>query len=108
MPLGMVPRRLRPNSRRVRTRPGALREAGWRTTGFSANGNGGSLANLDEGFPSLRRPEQYLQTQGDAQALQKYGKTVPAEKHDEAIREDCIRYVGLPTGELSRTEPLNT
>ncbi|MEO1173301.1 MAG: sulfatase, partial [Myxococcota bacterium] len=31
-----------------------LRQKGWKTYGFSANGNGGSLANLDSGFHVFR------------------------------------------------------
>ena len=85
----------------MRTLARRLREAGWQTTGFSANGNGGSLANLDEGFHLYEDPSNaYKRKETRRRCQKKYGKTVPTEKHDEAIREDCIRYVGLPTGEF--------
>jgi arylsulfatase A-like enzyme len=78
-----------------------LRDAGWQTTAFSANGNGGSLANLDEGFHLFEDPTNAYKRKATRQRCQKkYGKKVPPARHDEAIRDDCIRYVGLPTGEF--------
>ncbi|MEM6733364.1 MAG: sulfatase-like hydrolase/transferase, partial [Myxococcota bacterium] len=85
----------------TRTLARRLREAGWQTTGFSANGNGGAIANLDQGFHLFEDPSNaYSRKETRKRCQKKYGKTIPKEKHDQAIREDCIRYVGLPTGEF--------
>lgn len=85
----------------MRTMTRRLGEAGWRTTGFSANGNGGSLANLDEGFDLFEDPTNtYKRTETRKRCRKKYGKTIPPERLREAILEDCKRYVGLPTGEF--------
>jgi arylsulfatase len=74
-----------------------LGEAGWATAGFSANGNGGSLANLDEGFDLFEDPTRtYKRSESRKNCQKKYGTKPPPE----STREDCIRYVGLPTGEF--------
>lgn len=41
---------------KVKTLAGHLKKAGWTTAGFVANGNGGSLAGLEEGFDVFRDP----------------------------------------------------
>jgi len=85
----------------ARTVARRLSDAGWQTTGFSANGNGGSLANLDEGFHLFEDPSNTYQRKETRKRCQrKYGKKVPAARHDEAVRDDCVRYIGLPTGEF--------
>ncbi|MEE8409011.1 MAG: sulfatase [Myxococcota bacterium] len=85
----------------MRTMTRRLGEAGWKTTGFSANGNGGSLANLDEGYDLFEDPTNtYKRTETRKRCHKKYGKTVPPERLREAILEDCKRYIGLPTGEF--------
>ncbi len=84
-----------------RTLARRLGDAGWRTTGFSANGNGGSLANLDEGFDLFEDPTNtYKRKETRKRCEKKYGKKIPAAQHDQAVRDDCVRYVGLPTGEF--------
>ncbi|MEM6532993.1 MAG: sulfatase-like hydrolase/transferase [Myxococcota bacterium] len=85
----------------TRTLARRLRDAGWRTTGFSANGNGGAIANLDEGFHLYEDPSNaYSRKETRKRCQAKYGKTIPAKQRDQAIRDDCVRYVGLPTGEF--------
>lgn len=85
----------------TRTLARRLRDAGWQTTGFSANGNGGAIANLDQGFHLFEDPSNaYSRKETRKRCEKKYGKNIPAELREKAIREDCIRYVGLPTGEF--------
>lgn len=62
-------------SAKINTMAHRLKKAGWKTAGFSANGNGGSLADLHRGFDVFRDPT-------NTYTRKKRGKT----------------YNGLPTG----------
>jgi arylsulfatase A-like enzyme len=87
--------------RNVTTIAERLRAAGWQTTGFSANGNGGSLAGLDRGFDLFEDPTNaYKRKETTRRCEKKYGDVVPEARLREAVLEDCKRYVGLPTGEF--------
>lgn len=61
----------------IPTLAGMLKQAGWETAGFSANGNGGSLAGLDHGFDVFADPTNTYTKQ-----------------------QRGVTYNGLPTGEF--------
>ena len=98
----MVPRRPRPNSLRVRVRwPVAFVRPGGEPLGSPPTATAGPLPTLMR--VSISTKIRVTPTNARRRAgVAKRNTAIPSprEKHDEAIREDCIRYVGLPTGEF--------
>ncbi len=80
----------------VKTIAQRLRKAGWQTTGFSANGNGGSMAGLHKGFHHFEDPTNTYQR---SKLKKRCGKLYHQET-TEPILKDCMRYNRLPTGEF--------
>jgi arylsulfatase len=78
-----------------------LRKAGWATSGFSANGNGGSMADLDRGFQVFEDPTNtYVRKGLKERCRERFGESIEPEEHKDAVLADCVRYNRLPTGEF--------
>ncbi len=73
-----------------------LAAAGFKTAGFTANGNGGSLAGLERGFHVFEDPSRTYTRQSRAARCAK----LATASSEEQARADCKRYNGLPTGEF--------
>ncbi|MBI3178335.1 MAG: sulfatase [Deltaproteobacteria bacterium] len=73
-----------------------LAAAGWKTAGFTANGNGGSLAGLERGFHVFEDPSKTYTRQSRNERCAK----LASASVEERARADCKRYNGLPTGEF--------
>jgi arylsulfatase A-like enzyme len=78
-----------------------LRKAGWATAGFTANGNGGSLAGFERGFDLFEDPTRTYSRKGrKARCSKRFADPIPPDQRQAAIAKDCIRYNRLPTGEF--------
>ncbi len=76
-----------------------LGRAGWATAGFSANGNGGSLAGLHKGFDHFEDPTNtYKRSEMRKRCRERFGKTIDEKERAEAELVDCVRYNRLPNG----------
>ena len=78
-----------------------LRRKGWVTNGFSANGNGGSMAGLHKGFGIFEDPSNTYVRKGLKQRCKRlFGEEIDEKEHQAAVLADCVRYNRLPTGEF--------
>ena len=69
-----------------------LQEAGWKTAAFVANGNGGSLARLEQGFDVFRDPTNSF-------TKRKRGKTYNGLPRGKFIVNKALRYLKKSTAE---------
>jgi len=73
----------------MRTLASRLTQAGWHTTGFSANGNGGSLANLNKDFDLFEDPtNKFKRADTKRRCRKKYGADISDDKLSAAVLDD--------------------